>query len=102
MVSYAGAETVHRSRVHDHALSCAYEPVSQEPGETGRSADVVRETPSRPPGRHSGVLDNVAMNGIKNAMAGQGHNDDPRARLEPGDGRSRVQRHHHRLDDHRL
>jgi hypothetical protein len=42
------------------------------------------------------------MNGIKDAMAGQRHNDDLRARLEPGYGRSREQRHHHRLDDHRL
>jgi hypothetical protein len=42
------------------------------------------------------------MNGIKDAMAGQRHNDDPRARLEPGNGRSREQGHHHRLDDHRL
>jgi len=40
--------------------------VFHEPGKAGCSADVVRETP----GRHSGVLDNVAMNGIKDAMAG--------------------------------
>ena len=60
-----------------------------EPGKDGCSADVVRETPGRPPGRHSGVFDNVAVNGIKDAMAGQRHNDDPRVRLEPGNGRSR-------------
>ena len=41
-----------------------------EPGKDGRCTDVVRETPGRPPGGHSGVLDNVAMNGIKDAMAG--------------------------------
>jgi hypothetical protein len=29
------------------------------------------------------------MNGIKDAMSGQSHNDDPRARLEPGNSRSR-------------
>ena len=42
------------------------------------------------------------MNGIKDAVTGQTRNDDPRAPLEPGNGRSREQRHHNRLDDYRL
>ena len=35
------------------------------------------------------------MKSIKDAVAGQGTNDDPRTRLEPEDGGNRETRHHH-------
>ena len=66
----------------------------QEPGESACGSDVIRETPCRPPGGHAGVRDDVAVNGVLNAMASQRTNDDPCAPLESGNGRDHEQRHH--------
>src|SRR4026207_247704 len=49
----------------------------QEPGESARGADVIRQTPCRPPGGHTGVGDDVSVNRVLKAMASQRANDQP-------------------------
>src|SRR5688500_20208802 len=91
--------TVPSSLTLNDARRRCHAPACDEPGEAACGSDVIAETPGRPPRRYPGVLDNVAMNGIKDAVAGQRYNDDPRVRFEPSNSRSREQRHHHRLED---
>jgi hypothetical protein len=49
----------------------------QEPGESACGSEVIRKAPCRPPGGHPSVRNDVAVNGILNAMASQHTNDDP-------------------------
>src|SRR4029079_13349896 len=54
----------------------------QEPGESGRGADVICEAPCRPPGGHACVRDDVAVNRVLNAVSSERTNDDPWRALE--------------------
>src|SRR5688500_20130300 len=73
--------TVPSSLTLNDARRRCHAPACDEPGEAACGSDVIAETPGRPPRRYPGVLDNVAMNGIKDAVAGQRHNADPRVRF---------------------
>src|SRR3954470_23514174 len=72
----------------------------QEPGKSTRGADVVRQTPCRPPGGDAGVCDDVAVDGVLNAMGREPTNDDPWASLESGNGRDHEQRHEDGFEKH--
>src|SRR5436190_5194100 len=74
----------------------------QKPGESTRGTDVICQTPRRPPGRNAGVCDDVAVNGVLNAMSGESTNNDPWASLEAGNGRDHEQRHDDGFEKHGL
>ena len=67
------------------------------PGKAACRSEVICETEGWPPHWHTGVLQNIAVKCIKDAVASEPTNDDPRARLEPHDGGNGETRHHHGL-----
>src|SRR5262245_42326432 len=72
----------------------------QEPGKSTGGADVIRQTPCRPPGGDAGVCDDVAVDGVLNAMGREPTNDDPWTCLESGNGRDHEQSHDDRFEEH--
>src|SRR4029078_6841383 len=72
----------------------------QEPGESTCGADVVRQTPGRPPSRDAGVCDDIAVDGVLNAMGREPTNDDPWASLESGNGRDHEHCHENGVEKH--
>ena len=77
-------------RVHTH----------QDTRESACGSDVICQAPCWPPAGHASVRDDVAVNGVLNAMACECGHDDPCAPLEPGNGRDREQCQDDRFTDH--